>query len=170
MRKILFFTIISSLCFSLSGQMHEENSKITEFGYLFTNTGHGIHAGFSMVNKAENMHRYSLSYDFGDVGNATTKYNVIKADYVYLFSFYMNRLMYFNAGGGGFISCELLSNKILDMKKGRFSPGACIMFEFEVYHKHLGFGFTTRQMYRPFSIIGDWEYRFEFGLKYVIFQ
>jgi hypothetical protein len=54
------------------------------------------------------------------------------------------------------------------MKKGNFSPGVDVVLELEIFYKKYGLSVSGSQLYRPLSIIGDWEWRFALGLKYVI--
>jgi len=177
MYKLLIFLFFFTLCLSVKSQAYKSSSHRVELGYLITNTGQGVQAGVSLVNKIENLHRASISYDFGDIGSATTSYKVIKLDYAHLYSLDLkdilnwnvkNNEMFLNAGGGGFVSCELLKNDLLDLSKNKFSPGISITLEFEIFYRKLGFFLTGNQLYRPLSIIGDWEYRFELGLKYML--
>lgn len=162
--------------FGLKSQSYKSSSKRIELGYLITGTGQGVQAGASFLTKNENMHRGLIAFDFGDVGNATTTYKVIKADYVYLYSLNLKELllwsarnneMFLNAGGGGFVSFEMLKNELLDQTANKFSPGINITVEFEIFYRNLGFFIAGQQIYRPMSIIGDWEYRFGLGFKYV---
>jgi hypothetical protein len=168
MKKIIFLSIIYIIALNIEAQVHDNPSKIAELGYLFTNTGHGIQADLSFVNKKDNIHRYSLSFDNGKIGKATTTYKVFKANYTHFYSMYVNDIMYFNAGGGGFLSYETQKNDMLNMTKGTFSPGVDVVLEIEIFYQNFGLFISGSQLYRPLSDIGKWEWRFSMGLKYVI--
>jgi hypothetical protein len=166
MKKLISIPIILIIIQSLNAQVYKEGSKIIDIGYLFTNTGQGVQVDASLINKYKNIHRCALSFDNGKIGKATTTYNVFKLEYSHLYSICLNDITNFNAGGGAFASFESLKNDMLNQSKSKFSPGAHIVLEAEMFYYKLGLFIAGSQLYRPLSIIGDWEYRFTIGLKY----
>ena len=152
---------------NLKSQPHEYSSKVIQAGYLITKYGQGAQADLSIITKNGNMNRYSIAFNTGEIDKSTTKYNVIKADYKYLYTLVSKKPVYLNLGGGGFLSCELTSNDILDRHKNKFSPGLSAILEFELFISNIGLFVSGEQLYRPASIIGKLEYRIDLGLKYV---
>jgi len=168
MKSLLIFIPFFLSFINLSGQPHEYSSKVIQAGYLITKHTQGAKAGFSVITKHSNINSYSLAFNAGILEESTTNYKVIKADYKYLYTLISKNPVFLNAGGGGFISYELTKNEILEKNKNKFSPGICAVLEFEVFFSNnAGIFISYEQLYRPISIIGNFEYRISTGLKYI---
>jgi len=158
--------------FGLKGQLreikaHEYASKTAQFGYYFSKYGEGIQVDLSLYNKIGNTNRMSISFDIGEFEEPSSSFRVLKADYAHLYTVNINDFIYWNIGGGGFVSVEHISDDILEKSKTKFSPGINAMIELELFYGRVGVFVLGEQRYRPMSIIGDWYWRAGFGLKYV---
>jgi len=167
-RLILFFLIITFSSLKIDAQYRDYFKTIGQFSLMMTHTGYGAQADLLKKSRGGFYNRYSVSYDMGAVGNADTKYQTLKADFVILSTISSREQKYVNIGCGAFISQERLSNNLLNMKDTQISPGITAMLEFEIFLKYWGFYIIGEQRYRPISIIGDLEWRAGIGVKYLI--
>ena len=167
MNKFITILAFAFCCLKITAQPHVFFSKTAQLSYMKTTTGQGIQADLLNITKAGFMHRFSLAYDMGEVGKATTKYQIAKVDFAMIHSIWSHELTFVNIGWGCFISRESLSNKLLSQSDTQISPGITLLLEFEIYFNKFGLFMVGEQRYRPMSLIGDWEWRAGAGLKYV---
>ncbi len=148
---------------------HNYNSQSIEANYLITKYGSGVQISLANANKKSLFSRYILTYENGDIGDATTSYDNVAIGYNLLKPL-LNKenKLFFNVGFGVFANYEMLKNKILDRQHNNLSIGCKARIETEYFIKRIGFGISADQLYRPFSDIGDLQWQVSFGIKFLI--
>lgn len=171
MKLIITFLLIS-IAISISAQKmpHEFSTRAVDGSYLKTKEGIGFQANYSVITKKGRMNLYGLSWDNAKLDNGGTVYNTYSLQTSQLYNILNKKnSLYVNIGGGGFLSYETAQNEILNKSKSKFSPGAKAKFECEYYIKgKIALFIGAEELYRPLSIIGDWQWRASIGLRYII--
>jgi hypothetical protein len=115
------------------------------------------------------MALYGLSWDKSELDNGGTTYNTYGLHYTQLQTVVKSKNKFFvNIGAGSFISYETAENTILDKSETKFSPGVKAKFECEYYMGKLCLFTGAEELYRPISIIGDWQWRAILGIRIII--
>lgn len=175
--KILLASAVILICSSsvaqsyLNKSAHSFHSKTIDAVYLITKEGQGFE--LSYLNTAKSslklISQYSLSYDYGKLESGTT-YNSYAASYNILKTIVKdkNNSFFINGGIGAYFSVEQGDNPAVSKSFDNLSPGAIGRLELEYYIRKLALTVNGQQLYRPWSDIGDLQWRVGFGLKYII--
>ncbi|GEM_PF-6547451 len=176
--KYLLTLLLIAICPLINAQKyikknaepHGYDSRTVEMVYLITELGMGAEASLSTTAKNGLITQYGLAVDMGEFSDTKTDYTTILLSYGKLKTLYRSRQreLFFNAGGNGLLSYEMLKNNILDESTNKFSPGIAAKVELEYYIRNLAVTINAQQIYRPISEIGDWQWRAAIGLKYIL--
>lgn len=171
--KTIITIILIVLCSVSYGQkmistVHHYNTRKVNVAAILTAEGFGGELAYSKVNNKANTLRLALSYDQSQL-ETTTKYQTVSTNFTYLLPIVKeSKAFYISIGGGAYLGYDMARNDILDINEEQFSPGVVAKTDAEYYFNKIGFYGSIEEIYRPNSLIGDWQWRASIGLKIVI--
>ncbi len=146
---------------------HHFKTKSINLLYLNTADGNGAKVSFARVSNSLKISTFSMGLDWGEF-KAKTDYTNIFADYVHFYKLINIKNKYFiNIGPGAYVAYEMQKNTILDSKHNSLGLGLSGDAEMEIYIKRFAILGGFKQIYKPVSDIGTWQYHLNVGLRYI---